>query len=186
MWGIKSERKFRQERLARLIDKNPMATDEELALSLSVSVGTVRLDRALLGVPELRERIRRMAREAGDKLKSLSQSEIVGDLIELEPNRLAISVMRTARDMATCASDFISDRYVYAQAGSLAVAVIEAASVMVESMRGKFKKFARVGDVLVARAKAGAERDGRRIVSVRTRVGTEEIFVGRFIMEISS
>lgn len=182
--GIKSGKKLRQERLVKLLDNNPMATDEELAALLGVSVSTVRLDRALMGVPELRERVRRMAQEAGSKLRSLSRNEIVGDLLELEPNRWALSVLRTTREMAFRTTDIVWDHYIYAQASSIAVAAIEAAVVIVDSMRGEYKGHARVGDVLIARAKVGVSRDDRYIVSVRTRVGEKEIFVGRFITEV--
>jgi hypothetical protein len=161
-----------------------MATDQGLASLLGVSVSTVRLDRALMGVPELRERIKRMAQEAGSKLRSLSRSDIVGDLLELEPNRWALSVLRTTREMALRATDILWDHYIYAQASSLAAAVIEAAAVAVDSMRGEYRARARVGDVLVARAKVGVGKDDRYIISVRTRVGDTEIFVGRFIAEV--
>lgn len=161
-----------------------MATDQELAATLGVSVSTVRLDRALMGVPELRERVRCMAQRASSRLRSLSQSEIVGELLELEPDRWALSVLRTAREMAFRSTDIIWDHYIYAQASSLAVAAIEAEVVIVDSMRGEYKGHARVGDVLIARAKVGVSRDGRRIVSVRTRVGDKEIFIGRFIVEV--
>jgi hypothetical protein len=181
---IKSEKKLRQSRLAKLLDRDPMATDQGLAALLGVSVSTVRLDRALMGVPELRERIKRMAQEAGSKLRSLSRSDIVGDLLELEPNRWALSVLRTTREMALRATDILWDHYIYAQASSLTAAVIEAASVVVGSMRGEYRACARVGDVLVARAKVGVGKDDRYIVSVRTRVGDTEIFVGRFIAEV--
>ena len=181
---IKSAKRLRQGQLAKLVDENPMVTDEELASFLEVSVSTVRLDRALMGVPELRERIRRMAQEAGSKLRSLSRSEIVGDLLELEPNHWALSVLRTTREMAFRTTDFLWDHYIYAQASSIAVAVIEAAAVIVDSMRGEYKGHARVGDVLIARAKVGTSKDDRYIVSVRTRVREKEIFVGRFIAEV--
>jgi hypothetical protein len=181
---IKSEKKLRQGRLAKLLDNNPMATDQELASLLTVSVSTVRLDRALMGVPELRERVRRMAQEAGSKLRSLRQSEIVGDLLELEPNKWALSVLRTTREMAFRTTDILWDHYIYAQASSIAVAVIEAAAVIVDSMRGEYKGHARVGDVLIARAKVGVNKDDRYIVSVHTRVGEKEIFVGRFIAAV--
>ncbi|MDR2174363.1 MAG: transcription factor FapR [Synergistaceae bacterium] len=181
---MKSEKKLRQSRLAKLLERDPMATDQGLAFLLGVSVSTVRLDRALMGVPELRERIKRMAQEAGSKLRSLSRSDLVGDLLELEPNRWALSVLRSTREMALRATDILWDHYIYAQASSLAAAVIEAASVVVASMRGEYRARARVGDVLVARAKVGVGKDDRYIVSVRTRVGDTEIFVGRFIAEV--
>jgi len=183
---IKAEKKLRHERLAKLLDNNPMGTDEELASMLGVSVSTVRLDRALMGVPELRERIKRMAQEAGSKLRSLSRSEIVGDLLGLEPNKWALSVLRTTKEMAFRTTDILWDHYIYAQASSIAVAVIEAATVIIDSMRGEYKGRARVGDILIARAKVGVNKDDRYIVSVHTGVGEKEIFVGRFITEVLS
>ena len=167
-----------------MLENNPMETDEKLASLLGVSVSTVRLDRALMGVPELRERVRRMAQEAGSKLRSLSRSEVVGDLLELEPNKWALSVLRTTREMAFRTTDILWDHYIYAQASSIAVAVIEAATVIIDSMRGEYKGHAKVGDMLIARAKVGVSKDDRYIVSVRTRVGEKEIFVGRFIAEV--
>ena len=185
--SIKSQRKKnRQDRLLKLIEQNPLATDEELAASLEASVSTIRLDRAVLGVPELRERMRSMAQKATSRLRSLKQSEVVGDLLELEPNKWAVSVLETRRDMAFRKTDMVWDHYIYAQASSIAIAVVEADLVIVDSMRGEYKGHARVGDSLVARAKVGVQKDGKYIVSVRTKVGEKEIFVGRFIAAIVS
>ncbi|HRX25317.1 Transcription factor FapR [bioreactor metagenome] len=185
--SIKSQRKKnRQDRLLKLIEQNPLATDEELAASLEASVSTIRLDRAVLGVPELRERMRSMAQKATSRLRSLKQSEVVGDLLELEPNKWALSVLETRRDMAFRKTDMVWDHYIYAQASSIAIAVVEADLVIVDSMRGEYKGHARVGDSLVARAKVGVQKDGKYIVSVRTKVGEKEIFVGRFIAAIVS
>ncbi|NLL36058.1 MAG: transcription factor FapR [Fretibacterium sp.] len=177
-------KKLRQQRLSKLLDGNPMMTDRELAAMLGVSVSTVRLDRAVMGVPELRERVRRMAQEASSRLRSLRQSEIVGDLLELDPDRWALSILRTTREMAFRNTEIIWDHYIYAQASSIAMAVVEADTVIIDSMRGDYKGHAKVGDILVARAKAGVSRDGRRIVSVRTHVSEKEIFVGRFIVGV--
>ncbi|HPF85126.1 MAG TPA: transcription factor FapR [Aminivibrio sp.] len=185
--SIKSQRKKnRQDRLLKLIEQNPLATDEELAASLEASVSTIRLDRAVLGVPELRERMRSMAQKATSRLRSLKQNEVVGDLLELEPNKWALSVLETRRDMAFRKTDMVWDHYIYAQASSIAIAVVEADLVIVDSMRGEYKGHARVGDSLVARAKVGVQKDGKYIVSVRTKVGEKEIFVGRFIAAIVS
>ena len=185
--SIKAQRKKnRQDRLLKLIEQNPLATDEELAASLEASVSTIRLDRAVLGVPELRERMRSMAQKATSRLRSLKQNEVVGDLLELEPNKWALSVLETRREMAFRKTDMVWDHYIYAQASSIAIAVVEADLVIVDSMRGEYKGHARVGDSLVARAKVGVQKDGKYIVSVRTKVGEKEIFVGRFIAAIVS
>jgi len=183
--SIKSQRKKnRQEKLLKLIEQNPLATDEQLATILTASISTIRLDRAVLGVPELRERMRSMAQKATSRLRSLKQSEVVGDLLELEPNKWALSVLETRREMAFRETDMVWDHYIYAQASSIAIAVVEADFVIVDSMRGEYKGHARVGDALVARAKVGVNKDDKYIVSVRTKVGDREIFVGRFIAAI--
>ncbi len=177
-------KKSRQDELIKIISINPLITDNELAEKLKVSISTIRLDRALMGVPELRERLRTMAQNAVSKLQSLNPSEVIGELLELEPDKWALSVLKTAKDMAFRFTDIVSDNYIYAQAGSIAVAAINAAKVIIESMRGEYKGHAHVGDVLIARAKVGVNHDGKKIVSVRTKVGDKEIFVGRFIVEI--
>ena len=64
-------------------------------MSMNLTVAESRI-RALMGVPELRERVRCMAQQANSKLRSLSRNEIVGELLELEPDRLVLSFARTA------------------------------------------------------------------------------------------
>ena len=109
-------KKQRQDRLLKLLEQNPLVTDEELAGVLKSSVSTIRLDRAVLAIPELRERMRRMAQKASSRLRSLKEEEVVGDLLELEPNRWALSALQTRKDMAFRHTDALCDHYVYAQA----------------------------------------------------------------------
>ena len=184
MLKAKPDRLSRHDKINAILSSEPMITDHELASRLNVSISTVRLDRALMGIPELRERLRTMAQNAISKLQSLSPSEVIGELLELEPDKWALSILRTAKDMAFRFTDIVSDNYVYSQASSIAVAAINAASVIIESMRGEYKGPAHVGDILIARAKVGVNHEGRKIVSVRTSVGDKEIFVGRFIIEV--
>jgi acyl-CoA thioesterase FadM len=157
-------------------------SDRELAAALSVSVGTIRLDRGVLNVPELRERARQMAENASSRLTSMKQEEVLGEIVELEPNRLALSVLPTNRAYAFRHTDLIADSYIYAQAASLAIAVVKEELVVVCSARAQFKSPARVGDRLTACAKVGTHKDDKYVVSVRTRVGNTIIFVGRFVV----
>ncbi|MBQ7544520.1 MAG: transcription factor FapR [Synergistaceae bacterium] len=179
-----NSRQSRHDKITEILADSPMITDSELASRLGVSISTVRLDRAMMGIPELRERLRTMAQNAVSKLQSLSPSEVIGELLELEPDKWALSILRTAKDMAFRFTDIVSDNYIYSQASSIAVAAIKAADAIIDSMRGEYKGHARVGDILIARAKVGVNHEGRKIVSVRTRVGDKEIFVGRFIIEV--
>ena len=119
-----NSRNLRHTKLKEILSDSPMITDSELASRLGVSISTVRLDRALMGVPELRERIKTMAQNAVSKLQSLSPSEVIGELLELEPDKWALSVLKTAKDMAVRFTDIVSDNYVYSQASSIAVAAI--------------------------------------------------------------
>lgn len=175
-------RKIRHERLLKLMRQNPLHSDEELSKILGVSISTVRLDRALLGIPELRERTRKMAEQASSKLRSLKQDEFIGDLLELEPNRWALSTLKTRQDMAFRHTEYVCDHYIYAQASSLAIAVVSADMVIVGSVRGRFRAPAKIDETLVARAKVGVHKGNKYIVSVRTRVGDNEVFVGRYIV----
>ncbi len=183
MKGVNGK-KIRRRKLLELLDSDPLLTDEEIASLLGVSVSTVRLDRAYLGIPELRERMRQMAQRATSRLRSLSHEEVVGELIELEPNSWALSVLYVTREMAFRNTDIIWDHYIYSQASSLAMAVIDADIVVTGSARVRFKRPVYVGDKLVARAKVGKSKGNKYIVSVRTRVKNQEVFVGRFIMAV--
>ena len=78
-------RKVRQGRIISELEANPLLTDQELAGRLSVSMSTVRLDRAMLGIPEVRERMRSMANQAGSRLRSLKREEVIGELLDLQP-----------------------------------------------------------------------------------------------------
>ena len=40
------------------LEKNPLATDEVLAKTFKVSINTIRLDRARLGIKEFKERLK--------------------------------------------------------------------------------------------------------------------------------
>lgn len=177
-----TNRERRHQKILKLLRENPLLTDDALAKTLGVSLSTIRLDRALLGIPEVRERMRRMAEEATSRLRSLRYEEVVGELLELQPNQWALSVLQTIGDMAFRHTNLVADHHIYAQATSLAIAVIEADYVITASAHIRYKIPAHVGDMLVARAKVGTHKQNKYIVSVRTKVEGKEIFVGRFIV----
>jgi hypothetical protein len=172
----------RQRQLVSLLDSDPLLSDSELARELDVSVGTIRLDRGVLNVPELRERTRLMAERASSRLTSMKQEEVLGELIELEPNRLALSVLTTSREYAFRHTLLIADHYIYAQAATLAIAAVKEEMVIVGSARAQFRHSAHVGDRLIACAKVGTHKGNKYVVSVHTRIGLKEIFVARFVV----
>ena len=175
-------KKQRHKQLIELISTNPLMTDEEIAVSLGVSMSTVRLDRGLLSIPELRERMRTMAEQATSRLKSLRAEEVVGELIELEPDGWALSVLNTTRDMAFRHTNLVGDYYIYAQAATLAIATIDREMVVVGSARLRYRRAAFVGERIFARSKVGTHKGDKYVVSVHTRVADREVFVGRFVV----
>ena len=112
-------RKRRHSQLLKLIETNPLLTDEEISSKLGVSLSTVRLDRGLLAIPELRERTRAMAEHAASRLKSLRDDEVVGELLGLEPNSWALSTLEIGPEMAL-PHDRYGRRLLHLRAGLLA------------------------------------------------------------------
>ena len=60
-------RSIRCEKLLQYLELNPLATDEILAKEFNVSVNTIRLDRARLGIKEFKERLKTKAEETMSK-----------------------------------------------------------------------------------------------------------------------
>lgn len=176
------DRQARHDKLVRLLDERPLLSDRDLARELGVSVATIRLDRGVLNVPELRLRTRAMAENASALLTSIRPDDVVGEIVDLEPNRVAISVLQTGRDSSWRQTDIVSDQIIYLQAASLAIAVIKEDLVIIGSARSDFKRSAHVGDMLTAYAKVGASHDDRYAVSVRILAADSLVYVGRFVV----
>ena len=172
----------RHKRLVGLLDSDPLLSDNRLALELGVSVGTIRLDREALNMPGLRERTRMMAERESSRLASLKQEDVLGDILELEPDRRALSVLATSREHAFRHTNLIADHYIYAQAATLAIAVVREALAVIGSARVRFGHSPCVGERLTAAARVRAHKDGKYMVSVHTRAEEREFFVARFVV----
>ena len=120
------KKKERQQLLLQQVKEKPFLTDEELAQKLGVSVQTIRLDRLELGIPELRGRIRKMAESAQNKVKSIESGDVVGELIDLELGHSGISLLRITDDMVFAKTKIAKGYYMFSQANSLALALIDA------------------------------------------------------------
>ena len=59
----KWEKEERREAITDVIRQNPCLTDEDLAKRFSVSAATIRLDRQMLGLPQMRQRIEKAVSE---------------------------------------------------------------------------------------------------------------------------
>ena len=176
------KKKERQELLVQEIKEKPFLTDEELAASLTVSVQTIRLDRLELGIPELRGRIRAMAEKAHSKVKSILSGEIVGELIDLELGHSGISLLRITDDMVFAKTQIAKGYYMFSQANSLALAIIDAPMAVTGVANVKYKVPVHVGEKLVAKAEIVRVRGNKYFVWVKTRNDSQEVFRAKFIL----
>lgn len=172
----------RLEALRRAVEENPFITDEKLASRFKVSTQTIRLDRLQLGIPEVRTRTRRVAEGAYQQLRALKGREIVGDLYELKRGERALSVLETTSDMVYEKSKVVRGYFIFAQAESLALAVIDAEAALTGVANIKYKQPVRVGERLFAHAEVTRRRQNKYFVAVRTYEGNREVFRAKFIM----
>lgn len=175
-------KKLRQELLKEKIESNPFLTDGELAVLLNVSIQTLRLDRLELGIPELRERTKQMAENAQDKLKAIASSEMIGELIDLELDKQGISILHITPEMVFEKTQIARGHYVFSQANSLALAVIDAPTALTGVANVKYKMPIHVGEKLIAKAEVIRKRGNKSFIWVKTRNEKQEVFRAKFIM----
>jgi acyl-coenzyme A thioesterase PaaI-like protein len=175
-------KKERQERLKQILNDDPFLNDEELAEKFQVSIQTIRLDRMELKLPELRERIRSVARQNYSKVRSIDVKEIIGELVDLELDKRGISILETTQDMTFGKTRVIRGDIIFAQANSLAIAVIDANVALTGVANIKYKLPVYAGQKLVAKAEVTRVRGNKKFVFVRIFVKQKEVFRGKFIL----
>lgn len=180
--GLPSSRSERLRRLVERLDSNPFLTDEDLAEVFKVSVQTVRLDRLTLGIPELRERVKQVAHRTYGRVRSLGSKEIVGDLIDIVIEERAISTLTATEDMAFERTGVVRGHFIFAQADSLAIALVNAPVALTGLANIKFKRPVRVGEKLIAKAEVIRRKGNKLVVLVQTRVGDDIVFRGKFVV----
>lgn len=177
-------KRARQQKLAQIIEENPFVTDQELTRQLKVSIQTIRLDRLELGIPELRERIKLMAERSLDQVRSLQLDEIIGEVVDLQLDRSGISIFEIREEHVFSRTGIARGHHVFAQANSLAVAVINDEIALTFSADIRFIRSVHLGEKCIAKAyvRSGQEGKAKAKVEVMTYVGEEMVFHGNFII----
>jgi acyl-coenzyme A thioesterase PaaI-like protein len=177
-------KKDRQQNMLQIIGGNPFVTDRELTRQLKVSIQTIRLDRMELGIPELRERMKQMAEHSYDQVRSLPADEVIGDIVDLQLDKSGISIFEIRDDHVFSRNGIARGHYVFAQANSLAVAVIDDEIALTASADIRFLRMIHLGEKCIAKAQVRslAGRGGKAEVDVFTYVGEEMVFQGHFIV----
>lgn len=177
-----SKKLIRQKRLQSLIRKNPFLTDSQLAERLHVSVPTVRLDRVCLNIPELRVRTRLMADEAQTRLRAIDKKDIVGELVDLELNKVGISTLTITNDMVLEKTGVGRGYFIFAMADTLALALVDTDFALTAVSNVKYKIPVHPGDRLVAKAEVMNMKEDRYYIKVIIRSEEAEVFRAKFII----
>ncbi|MCL6445697.1 MAG: transcription factor FapR [Alicyclobacillus sp.] len=156
--GVALKKSERRVALVEYLSLNPFATDEQLAEKYGVSVPTIRLDRAALQIPEVRERIRLVAEDRHDAVRAMEEREVIGEVLELQLNRFAVSVYEPAPSHAFAKSGIVRGHFLFAQVNSLAAAVMDADLVVTAKSELRFLRPVHLGEVLHARVDVVALR----------------------------
>lgn len=182
---MRMNKKARQQALLETIHQNPFITDEELAEKFSVSIQTIRLDRLELSIPELRERIKDVAkRNFSDEVRALAIEDVIGEIIDMELDDHAISLLEIKENHVFSRNKIARGHHLFAQANSLAVALINDELALTTTADVRFIRQVKQGERVVAKAKV-IEREnekGRTIVEVHSYVNQDLVFYGKFSM----
>src|SRR5690625_1352345 len=174
----------RQRLLRATIEETPFITDEALANKFNVSIQTIRLDRMELSIPELRQRIKSVAtNQWSETVKALPLEEVIGESIDLELDKRAISIVDIGKEHVFSRNKIARGHHLFAQANSLAVAVINDELALTVKSELKFTRQVSEGERVVAKALVkGKNKKGRTMVEVNSFVDQEKVFSGLFQM----
>ena len=182
---MKRTKKERQRLLTETIENNPFVTDEQLASQFGVSVQTIRLDRMELAIPELRERIKDVAeKNYENEVKSLPLDEVIGEIIDIELDKRAISIFDVKEEHVFQRNGIARGHHLFAQANSLAVAVINDELALTVKSNVTFLKPVKAGDRVITKAIVLGQHNekNRTYIEVVSTVNNEIVFKGEFEM----
>lgn len=181
---MRKPKAIRQQLLRDTIEQTPFITDEELAKKFGVSIQTIRLDRMELSIPELRERIKTVAaNQWNETVRALTLDDVIGEIVDLELDRRAISIMDIGPEHVFSRNNIARGHHLFAQANSLAVAVINDELALTAKSELKFTRQVKQGERVVAKATVEQNKyKGLTVVHVESFVEKETVFTGKFYM----
>lgn len=179
---VRTSKNSRLSLMENYINSNPFLTDDDLAEILGVSIQTVRLDRTKMNIPEMRARIKTMASGVYGKMRSMEAGELTGDLVDLEVGRSGISVLNITDRMTLKKTRVARGYYIFAQANSLAVALVDSEVALTGTCKISFKRPVFSGERVVARAYISRKSRNRYMIRVSSTVRDELVFSGRFLI----
>lgn len=172
----------RLDRLHAMVAAKPTITDDELAKELGVSIHTIRADRQRLGIPEARQRTKDLAANLYGKPRSLTDQEIVGELLEVEPDHGGLSLLETSPASGFEKSGIVRGHVLFALANSLAASVVDADVALTGEAQVKFISPVKTGERVLAKAEVVRIAGRRREIDVVIKTKERVVFRGQFVM----
>ena len=170
------DKKKRHEFILQRLNDDPFLKDENLSKLCGVSVATIRLDRAELGIAQYRERIRTAAKEG--------MTAKTGELLDLDLYHNGISVLETDAAMLFEGTDIVKSQFIYAFAENLALSVVNAKAALIKVANVKYISEVHAGEKLIARSEVIRERANEYIVHVFIRANMTQVFRGKFSLAV--
>lgn len=167
----------RRARMAAMLHHDPGRTDRDLAETFGVSVATVRLDRKMLGIPQMRSRLEAAVQNAADD----SFHDL--DIIALEKGKEGLALVRASDEM-TDAAGIVPASKLYGMAAELAQTVVDLPFLPTQVGNIKYKTPCRSGVQLVLRAKVAHMHGRKQYIYVQISTKDTEIFRAKFIMNV--
>ncbi len=161
----------RHAKIQREVERNPLILDEELASLLAVSIHTIRSDRRKIGIPEVRRRGREMSDALFASPKALAKQEIVGDILEMTLDKEGLSLLETEPAMGRKTPPIVRGHVLFAQANTLANAIVDAPIAVTAAATIRFSAPVRVGERVLARAVVVSVKNRRREIDVVMKTG---------------
>ena len=113
---------------------------------------------------------------------ALEGHEVIGELIDLSIGQEALSVLTTTNEMTFKRTDVLRGHYLFAQANSLAVALVDAEIALTASAKVRFLHPVKSNKRIIAKAILKDKTGSRHTITVESRVDQMKVFEGEFVV----
>ncbi len=175
--GSTEQKHRRHEYILKKIDENPFLKDSELAEEFGVSVATIRIDRAELGISQYRDRIK-------DAAENAANNSVNEEMLDLNLFKDGMAVLITDESMVFDNTDIVKSHHIYAFAEKLALSVIDANAALIKVANVKYICAVKSGEKLFAYSRMIRAEGGSYIVHVTIKANMTEVFRGKFSLVV--
>ncbi|MGV3096679.1 transcription factor FapR, partial [Staphylococcus borealis] len=162
--------------------QDAVITVTDVCEQFEVGIQTIRLDRTNLNIRELRKRIKIVAEQNYEQIRALEANEVVGDLIQVEPDITAQSLIEITEESVFAKTQIARGHVLFAQANSLCVALIHKSTVLTQESNVAFIEKVKLDDTVRAEARVVNKTAQHYIIEVNSYVRDTLVFKGTFKM----